>query len=212
MRPEDLLRRALKPLVFVACLVPLGLMAWQGLNDALGANPIEELTHRTGDWTLRLLLITLAVTPLRQTLGWTALMRLRRMLGLFGFFYACLHLTVYLWLDQFFDWGEIAADIAERPYITVGFAAFVALIPLAATSTRGMVRRLGRHWVRLHKAIYAIAILGVLHFWWLVKADVREPAIYAAVLTLLLGYRLLRARRVPAARLAAWPQASTRNP
>lgn len=206
------MRRALKPLVFVACLAPLVWLAWQGLHDGLGANPIEELTHRTGDWTLRLLLITLAVTPLRQTLGWTALMRVRRMLGLFTFFYACAHFAVYLWLDQFFDWREIAADIADRPYITVGFAAFLGLVPLAATSTRGMVRRLGRNWVRLHRAVYVIAILGVVHFWWLVKADVREPAIYAVVLALLLGYRLLRARQVTAAHLAPWAQASTRNP
>jgi sulfoxide reductase heme-binding subunit YedZ len=208
------MRWVLKPLVFVVCLLPLGIMVWQGLHDGLGANPIEELTHRTGDWTLRLLLITLAVTPLRQTLGWTQLMRLRRMLGLYAFFYATLHFTIYLWLDQFFDWGEIAADIVKRPYITVGFAAFVLLIPLAATSTQGMMRRLRRHWVRLHRAVYVIAILGVMHFWWLVKADVREPAVYAALLTLLLGYRLLRAGRgrAPAARLAHYPHASTRNP
>ncbi len=188
------LRYLIKPAVFFACLMPLGWMTWQGFSGGLGANPIEEITHRTGEWTLRLLLLTLAVTPLRVLSGWNWLIRFRRMLGLFAFFYAMLHFLTYLWLDQFFLWDEILRDIAKRPFITVGFLALVLLLPLALTSTNAMMRRLGRRWVQLHRLIYAIALLGVVHFWWLVKADIREPALYAAVLALLLGYRILRSR------------------
>lgn len=195
MKRDPILRHALKPTVFVLCLLPLGMSVWWGLHDGLGANPIEEITHQTGDWALRLLLVTLAVTPLRRLSGWTQPMRVRRMLGLFAFFYACLHLLTYLWLDQFFEWGEIVTDIAKRPFITVGFAAFLLLIPLAVTSTRGMMRRLGRRWQTLHRAVYLVAILAVVHYWWLVKADVRDPLFYAAILVLLLGYRVMHARQ-----------------
>lgn len=188
-RPEILIRTG-KVLVFLLCLVPLVSLIWRGATDHLGPNPVEALIHGTGDWTLRLLLITLAVTPLRLATGWAWPVRFRRMLGLFAFFYAALHLTVYLWLDQSFDWPAILRDIAKRPYITVGFAAFLLLIPLAVTSTRGWIRRLGRRWKRLHQAVYAIAILGVIHYLWLVKADLREPLIYAAILAVLLAVRV----------------------
>ncbi len=185
----------LKTAVFVLCLLPLALLVWDSLQANLGTNPIEEITHRTGDWTLRLLLITLTVTPARGLLGWNFLLRLRRMLGLFAFFYACLHFLTYVWLDQFFWWDEIAKDIVKRPFITVGFAAFVLLIPLALTSTNKMMKRLGRRWQQLHRLAYVTAILGVLHYLWLVKADVQRPLIYAALLTLLLAYRAYANRR-----------------
>lgn len=180
-------------------------MVWDGFTGGLGANPIEEVTHRTGITTITLLMVTLAVTPVRTLLGIPSLVLVRRMLGLFAFFYACLHFLTYLVLDQFFHWPSIVEDIGERPYITVGFTAFVLLIPLAATSTNAMVRRLGgRRWQALHRAVYAIGVLGVLHFLWLVKADNREPLIYAFVLALLLGYRLyLRWRRDRVAARAA---------
>ncbi len=192
MPTESTIRWLIKPAVFMLALLPIVILLWQGLNNGLGANPIEEITHRTGAWTLRLLLITLAVTPLRRITKQSWLIRLRRMLGLFVFFYATLHFITYIWLDQYFDMQEILKDIVKRPYITVGFAAFVLLIPLAATSTNAMMRRLKRRWVQLHRLVYLIVILGVLHFWWLVKADIREPAVYAAIVTLLLGYRLLK--------------------
>lgn len=182
---------ALKPTAFVLCLLPLALLIADGLAGRLGANPIETITHRTGDWTLRFLLITLAVTPLRRLLGLNSLLRLRRLLGLFAFFYASLHFLTYVWLDQFFAWADIVKDIRKRPFITIGFAAFVLLIPLAATSTNAMMRRLGRRWQQLHRLIYAIAVLGVVHYLWLVKADVRRPVLYGAVLALLLLYRVI---------------------
>lgn len=180
----------LKAALFGLCLLPFGLHLQRWFGDALGANPIEAITRASGDWTLRFLLITLAVTPLRRLSGLNWLLRLRRMLGLFAFFYASLHFTTYLWLDQFFDLQAIAKDVLKRPFITVGFAAFVLLIPLAATSTNAAIRRLGgRRWQALHRSVYAIAILGVVHYWWLVKADIREPLMYAAILALLLGLR-----------------------
>jgi len=197
--------RLLKPAVFVLCLVPLGLMVFDGVTGGLGVNPVEAITHRTGDWTLRLLLVTLAMTPLRRLSGWGWPLRVRRMLGLFSFFYACLHLLTYVWLDQFFDLWAIVEDVIERPFITVGMLAFVGLIPLAVTSTNGMMRRLGRRWKVLHRLVYAVAILGVVHFWWLVKADVREPLLYALILAGLLGYRVVgyvrRLRRARSSRL-----------
>jgi sulfoxide reductase heme-binding subunit YedZ len=180
----------IKPLLFALCLVPAGLLGWQFAADELGANPIEAITHGTGEWTLRLLLITLLLTPLKKLSGWYWPVRVRRMLGLFAFFYACLHLGTYLWLDQFFDWHEIWLDILDRPFITVGMLAFVLLVPLALTSSRYAMRRLGRNWKRLHRLAYLIPVLGVLHFWWLVKADILEPAIYAALLGVLLLLRL----------------------
>ncbi|MEZ5581158.1 MAG: protein-methionine-sulfoxide reductase heme-binding subunit MsrQ [Candidatus Competibacteraceae bacterium] len=178
-----------KPLVFCVSLLPLVWLCWLAWQDRLGANPVETLSHRTGDWSLRFLLLTLAVTPLRRLSGWNWLLKFRRMLGLFAFFYVCLHLGVYLIFDQFFDPSAILEDIAKRPYITVGFAGFLLLIPLAATSTNGMIKRLGRNWQRLHRLVYLIGMLGVVHYWWLVKADISEPLLYAGLLTILLGYR-----------------------
>jgi methionine sulfoxide reductase heme-binding subunit len=189
-RHRNSLLRWLKPLLFTACLLPLALLVRGVLTEAVGPNPVEAITHDTGDWALRLLLATLAVTPLRRLTGQAWLVRLRRMLGLFAFFYALLHFATYLWLDQFFDWPAIAADIVKRPYITVGFAAFVLMVPLAVTSTKGWVRRLGPRWKRLHRLVYAIGLLAVLHYLWLVKADLTEPLIYATVLALLLAARL----------------------
>ncbi len=181
---------AFKAIVFALCLLPaLNLaLGWQA--DTLGANPIETLTRASGEWALRLLLITLTVTPLRRLTGLHWLLRLRRMLGLFAFAYAFSHFAIYLWLDQFFDWYAIALDILDRPFITVGFAAFVLLIPLAATSNNAAIRRLGgRRWQSLHRSTYAIAIFAVLHFWWLVKADISRPLLYAVILAVLLGLR-----------------------
>jgi len=192
---DTLFRWLGKPAVFLLCLLPVALLVRDAMGDALGANPVEALLHATGDWTLRMLLITLAVTPVRRLSGWAWPLRLRRMLGLFAFFYALLHLTVYLWLDRQLLWSEILVDLTERPYITLGFAAILILVPLAATSTRAMMRRLGRNWKRLHRGVYAAAVLGVVHFWWLVKADVTEPLVYAVILGLLLGARRLPARK-----------------
>ena len=166
-----------KPVVFVLCLLPLALLLWQGFTDSLGANPIDEIADRTGEWTLRLLLITLLMTPLRRWSGWSWPLRIRRMLGLYAFFYACLHLLSYLWLDQFFDWGEIWLDILERSFITLGMLAFLLLVPLALSSNNYMVRKLRRNWKRLHRLAYVVPALAVVHFWWLVKADVLEPLI-----------------------------------
>lgn len=182
-------------LLFGLCLLPALWLVWGFFQHQLGANPFEVLSRESGLWTLRLLLLTLLVRPLAEQLGQPTLLRLRRMLGLFVFFYACLHMLTYLWFDQFFDWREIGLDIAKRPYITIGMLAFVLLIPLALTSTRNMMRRLGRRWQVLHRLIYLIAPLGVLHFLLLVKADIREPLIYAGLLVLLLGYRLRSRRR-----------------
>jgi len=185
-----------KALLFVGGLLPLAKLGWLAYDDGLGANPIEKITRTTGWWTLTLLMLTLTLTPLRRLSGWQWLAQLRRMLGLFAFFYASLHFLTYLIIDQFFDWPAIAKDIVKRPYITVGFTAFVLLIPLAATSTAAMQRRLGgRNWRRLHRLIYLIGIAGVIHFWWLVKKDIREPLVFAFVLTVLLGYRVVDAWR-----------------
>ena len=181
-----------KCVLFVVCLVPAVVLGWNFYHDQLGANPFEVLTRESGKWTLRFLLLTLLMTPLRGMLHWPWPLQLRRMLGLYSFFYACLHLLTYLWFDQFFDWQEIANDILKRPFITAGITAWLLLLPLAVTSTNGMMRRLGRRWKRLHRSIYLIAILGVLHFTWLVKADLREPLIYAGLLAILLGYRVAK--------------------
>jgi methionine sulfoxide reductase heme-binding subunit len=179
-----------KPLLFVVCLGPLAHYAWGAYADTLGANPIEAVTRGLGTWALNFLLITLAVTPLRRLAGWHRLAPLRRMLGLFAFFYACLHLGTYLWLDQFFDWRAIAGDILKRPFITVGMACFVLLVPLAATSNAFALRRLGgRRWKELHRSVYAIGILAVLHYAWMVKADLAGPLGYAAAVAMLLGIR-----------------------
>jgi len=198
LKPDQV--KWVKVALFALCLIPFARLAWLGTHRGLGANPIEYITRSTGWWTLSFLLITLSVTPLRRLTGWNWLLRLRRMLGLFAFFYVSLHFTTYIWLDQFFDWQSMLKDIAKRPFITVGFTAFLLLIPLAATSTNAMVRRLGaKRWQRLHRAVYVIATLGVLHFWWLVKKDIREPLIFATLLGLLFLIRLLYLRRKVAA-------------
>ncbi|HYJ20018.1 MAG TPA: protein-methionine-sulfoxide reductase heme-binding subunit MsrQ [Burkholderiales bacterium] len=197
----------IKAAVFAAGLIPLLRLAWLGLHRGLGANPIEYITHSTGWWTLAFLLITLSVTPLRRIANLPWLLRLRRMLGLFAFFYASLHFTTYIWLDQFFDVQEIVKDVVKRPFITIGFAAFVLLIPLAVTSTNAMVRRLGaKRWQNLHRLVYLIGALGVIHFWWLVKKDITEPFMFASLLAALLIIRLLylwRQQRVAAASASA---------
>jgi len=182
--------RLTKLVLFPAALIPLARLGWKALHDGLGANPIEVITHSTGDWTLILILTTLAVTPLRRLTRQYWLIGVRRMLGLFAFFYATLHFLTYIWLDKFFDFHEMLKDIAKRPFITVGFSAFVLLIPLALTSTKGSIRRLGKNWQRLHRLIYLTGILGVIHYWWLVKADIRKPREYAIVLAILLLYRI----------------------
>jgi methionine sulfoxide reductase heme-binding subunit len=197
----------IKAAVFAACLIPLARLAVLGFGDGLGANPIEYITHSTGWWTLTFLLITLAVTPLRRLLNQPWLLRLRRMFGLYAFFYASLHFITYIWLDQFFDGLEIVKDVIKRPFITFGFAAFVLLIPLAATSTNAMVKRLGaRRWQWLHRLVYPIAALGVIHFWWLVKLDVNEPLLFALILAGLLIARLLHLLIEQRRKAAALPQ------
>lgn len=196
----------IKAALFVLALAPLARLVVAAFTGGLGVNPIEFVTRSTGTWTLSLLLITLSVTPLRRITGWNWLVRLRRMLGLFAFFYACLHFVTYLWLDQFFDLAAIVKDVVKRPFITVGFSAFLLLIPLAATSTHAMMRRLGgKAWQRLHTLVYAIAILGVVHYAWLVKKDVTQPMLFAAALAVLLGLRILHRLRGQRARVAARP-------
>jgi len=183
--------RILKLVLFPAALAPLALLLWKGVHDGLGANPIEVITHATGDWTLRLILVTLSITPLRRITRQYWLIGVRRMIGLFAFFYGTLHFLTYIWLDKFFDFHEMFKDIAKRPFITVGFSAFVLMIPLALTSTAWSIRRLGgKNWQRLHRLIYVTAILGVVHYLWLVKADRRKPLEYGAVLSVLLLYRV----------------------
>ncbi len=174
----------------IAALLPLAWWLWRIFRGELGPDPVAQLTHASGDWALRLLLLALAVTPLRKMTGWNVLARFRRLAGLYAFFYASLHLAVYLVLDLGGYWAQILEDIAKRPFITVGFAAWLILLALAATSTQAAMRLLKRAWTRLHKLAYAAGVLAVLHFWWLVKADVREPALYAAILAALLALRL----------------------
>jgi methionine sulfoxide reductase heme-binding subunit len=187
--------------VWILCLAPLARLVWKGMHNTLGANPIEFITLSTGTWTLVFLLTTLGITPLRKLTGQSWLIRYRRLLGLFAFFYASLHFTTYIWLDKFFDFPDMVKDVAKRPFITAGFLAFTLLIPLAATSTAGSIRRLGgRNWQWLHRLIYLSAGSAVIHYWWKVKADTRRPAIYATILFILLAYRALawgvRKRRV----------------
>jgi sulfoxide reductase heme-binding subunit YedZ len=189
--PSFLANKWTKPPVFLLCLVPLGILVGRALTANLGANPVEFIQHATGDWTLRFLVFTLSITPLRKLLKLPDLIRFRRMLGLFAFFYACLHFLTYLGPDQSFDLSAIWKDVAKRPFITVGFAAFVLLIPLAITSTAGWIRRLGgRRWQMLHRAIYISAICGVIHYYWLVKSAVLRPLTYAAIVVVLLLWRL----------------------
>src|SRR5262245_24576174 len=181
----------LKPVVFALCLIPFVQLAYGAYTDDLGANPIDTITRFTGSWALIFLLISLAVTPVRRITGWNDLIKFRRMLGLFAFFYALLHFSTFIVLDHFFDFDRILKDIVKRPYVTAGFTAFVAMIPLALTSTATMIRRLGKRWQQLHRLVYFAAIAGVIHFYWLVKSDIRRPAQYGAVLAVLLGYRLV---------------------
>lgn len=200
-----LMHAAAKPLVFVLALLPLALLVWGAVNGGLGANPAETLIRSTGDWTLRLLCLTLAVTPLRQLSGWHALARLRRMLGLFTFFYGLLHFTAFAWLDMGLDLAAIVADIAKRPFILVGTAALLLMLPLAATSFNAAIRRLGAaRWQALHRAVYAVAVLAVLHFFWMrsAKNNLAEVAVYAAIVAALLGWRAWR-RWGPAAQARA---------
>ena len=203
---------AAKTLVHLLALTPALVLAWQIRTEAmtgsggLGADPVAEIEHRLGLWALRLLMLTLAITPLRQLTHQPVLIRFRRMLGLYAFFYATLHFAAYLVLDLRGYWSQIFEEIAKRPYITVGFTAWLLLVPLAVTSTQAAIRALGRNWARLHRLVYAVGVLAVLHFWWLVKSDEREPALYAAILAVLLGWRLvkhLRDRRTSARRTAA---------
>jgi methionine sulfoxide reductase heme-binding subunit len=196
--------RWFKPFVFLACLGPLARLGWKAYSHALGANPIEVITHSTGDWTLTFLLVTLAITPVRKLSGQLWLIRFRRMFGLFAFFYVTLHFLTYIWLDKFFDIHEMLADVAKRKFITVGFTGFVLLIPLAITSTTGWIRRLGgQRWQRLHQLIYFSACAGVVHYWWLVKKDLHKPLEYAVVTGILLGYRIV---------VWAVPKATTNKP
>lgn len=180
----------LKIFTFLCCLMPLARLIWLGFHEDLSANPIEFLERSTGYWALFILLATLTLTPIRLITGRAWQIQLRRMLGLFMFFYVCLHITIYLWLDFAFDWLDITKDIAKHPRILVGFAAFVLTIPLAITSNNAMMRRMGSHWKQLHQLVYVIAILAVVHFWWLVKKDIREPLLYAIILGVLLGIRI----------------------
>ena len=206
MTSNQAIRWILKPVVFLGCMGPAAWLIRSILIGDLSANPLEDITHATGIWALRFLCITLAVTPLRRITGWNAVIRFRRMLGLFSFFYATVHLLIYIVADRLASLGfpslvawrtardlaaSIGADIYKRPFITVGFTAWMCMLPLALTSTAGMIRRLGgRRWNQLHRLIYAAAIAGVVHFWWLVKSDIREPATYAVVVGILLAFRL----------------------
>lgn len=188
--------RVLKVVVFLLCLVPFFLLIGGGLTGNLGANPVETITHTTGDWILRFLVLTLCITPLRRLTGWNQAVRFRRMLGLFAFFYACLHFTIYVLSISNLNIGEIATDITKRPYVTVGFTSFVCMIPLAMTSTRKWIARLGgKRWQMLHRLIYVSAVAGVLHYLWLVKLDTTSPTRYAVVVGVLLLFRVWTAVR-----------------
>jgi methionine sulfoxide reductase heme-binding subunit len=222
MTPDYVTRRYAKPGLFLLCLLPAAWLAAgivallsgdhaAGPAVALGANPVEKIQDTLGIWGLRFLLLTLAVTPLRVIGGWPKLQLFRRMLGLFAFFYVAMHFAWYLFVDQASNWGQLLADVVKRPYVTAGFTAFLVLIPLAATSTQRAMRRLGRRWQKLHRLVYLAAILGCVHFWWQVKADIREPLVYAAIAALLLGWRLQRHRRSRAAGSTARSGARTRG-
>jgi len=189
-------QRRTKVLVFLLCLTPIFWLAWRAWHQNLTANPIEYITRYTGDWTLRFIVFTLAVTPLRKVLGLPDLIRFRRMIGLYAFFYGTLHFTTYIWLDKFFDLADMWKDIAKRPFITAGFAAFVTMLPLAITSTAGWIRRMGgKRWQQLHRLVYFSGIAGVTHYLWLVKSDIRLPVMYGFFVGVLLLYRLVVSRR-----------------
>jgi len=194
-----------KVLVFALCLVPFLLLIKDWRGDSLGPNPVEKITHTTGDWTIYLLLITLSVTPLRKIFNLPSLIRFRRMLGLFAFFYGCLHLMTYVWLDQSFDWPALWKDLYKRPFITAGFAGWLLMLPLALTSTAWSIRKLGgKNWQLLHRLIYFSALAGVIHYYWLVKSDVRRPLLFGAILLLLMLYRsVIWLRPKPKTKLAA---------
>jgi sulfoxide reductase heme-binding subunit YedZ len=194
--------RLLKAVLFLGALAPFAVLLFDAFTDGLGADPVKSITHRTGWWTLALLLVTLSITPLRRLTGYNRLVQQRRMLGLFAFFYATLHLATYVVLDQTLDLSYVGEDIAKRPYITIGFTAWLLLIPLALTSTKASIRRLGKRWTKLHRLVYLVAILGVIHFYWQVKKDVREPLIFAAILAVLLAFRLIPRRSGPRPRKA----------
>jgi len=192
-------RRWVKPLVWALCLAPAAWLGWRVWKEDLTANPLEYITHFTGDWTIRFLVFTLAVTPVRTLLRLPDLIRFRRMLGLFAFFFGCCHFLTWLWLDKLFDLSEMLIDVRKRPFITAGFTALVLMLPLALTSTTGWIRRLGgKRWQALHRLVYGSAVAGVVHYYWLVKADIRWPAFYGVVVGLLLLYRAVaRAVRAP---------------
>jgi len=182
---------ASKSVLWLLCLTPAFLLVWKGFHNGLGANPVEFITHATGNWTLRFVLITLSITPLRRLLKQPQLTRFRRLFGLFAFFYGCLHFLTWFWLDKSLVFGEMWKDVLKRPFITVGFLGFVCMIPLAVTSTAGWIRRLGgRNWQRLHKLVYLTGAAGVVHYYWLVKSDVRLPVMYGAILAVLMAFRL----------------------
>ena len=192
--------RVVRPALFVACLVPLAYIGWKFATDRLGANPIRELEIETGLWTLRLLAATLAVTPVRRAFGWNWLVKYRRMLGLFTFAYACVHLSMWVGVDWFFAWGDMWGEIVKHKYILIGMATWLTLLPLALTSTRGWVRRLGKRWTALHRLVYLAAITGTVHYLWAVKKDTFFPLVYLAVFAMLLSYRVLAARGQSGAR------------
>ena len=211
-------QRSTKVLVFVACLVPVFWACWRAWNQDLTANPIEYITRYTGDWTLRFIVFTLAVTPLRKVLGLPDLIRFRRMIGLFAFFYGTLHFVTYIWLDKFFDLADMLKDVAKRPFITAGFTAFVLMLPLAATSTAGWIRRMGgKRWQLLHRLVYFSGIAGAVHYYWLVKSDIRLPAMYGGLVGVLLMYRIAawavkrRSATVSTTRIAATPPGTVRD-
>jgi sulfoxide reductase heme-binding subunit YedZ len=196
--------RAVKPAVFLLALVPLAFLGWRAATDRLSPNPIEDLTRETGVWTLRFLVLTLAITPVRWVTGWNTVIRYRRMIGLFAFFYGTIHLLTYVWFDQFFDLPAILKDIGKRPFITVGMLAFVAMVPLAVTSTTGWIRRLGgRRWRALHRLVYVAATAGAVHYYWQVKADVARPIRYGVIVGVLLLARVIMAARAAGTRRAA---------
>lgn len=201
------MRAAAKSAVFIAALVPIGLLVWRFLNDELSANPLSDITNETGVWTLRFLVMTIAVTPLRRITGIAELSRYRRMLGLFAFFYGSLHFTTYIWFDKFFAWDEILRDIPKRPFILAGFTAFSLMIPLAVTSTKGWIRRMGgKKWNLLHRLVYISAIAGAVHYLWLVKVITLPQIIYAALVAALLAFRAVYSLRQQRRRQPARPQ------
>jgi sulfoxide reductase heme-binding subunit YedZ len=215
MQPDPGQQQWIKRSLFMLALLPLARVVWMGFHDRLGANPIEYITRASGDWTLYFLCLTLAITPLRKLTGQVWLLKLRRMLGLYCFFYACLHFTTFIWFDHFFDVAEMWKDVKKRPFITVGFSAFVLLWPLALTSTNAMMRKLGRRWQMLHRLVYVIAMLAILHFWWMRagKNNFGEPLIFGGILLLLLGGRLaLRWQQARAAARSLAVEAAMKEP